>query len=237
MNTTLRFGLLVSWAILGGIILGCVTFQPARAQTNPIPHLAKRGTATQLIVDGKPFLILGGELHNSTSSSLDYMAPILGKFAAGHLNTALAAVCWDLTEPEEGTFDFSLVDGVIMEARQNNLHLVLLWFGSWKNGVSTYPPLWVKTDQQRFPRAQNKEGNRLDILSTLSQTNLNADARAFAALMRHVRQVDGAAHTVLMVQVENEVGVLGDSRRPVGGGERSLSGAGAKGTDGLPRAA
>jgi hypothetical protein len=212
MNTTPRFGLSVSWAILGGLILGCVTIQPARAQTNPIPHLAEHGTATQLIVDGKPFLILGDELHNSTSSSLDYMAPVLGKFAACHLNTVLVAVCWDLIEPEEGKFDFSLVDGAIMEARRNNLHLVLLWFGSWKNGVSTYPPLWLKTDLQRFPRAQNKEGNRLDILSTLSQTNLNADARAFAALMRHVRGVDGDAHTVLMIQVENEVGILGESR-------------------------
>src|ERR1017187_126903 len=124
MNTKFRFGLSVSWAILGGIILGCVTVQTARAQTNPIPHLAKHGTATQLIVDGKPFLILGGELHNSTSSSLDYMKPVLAKFSAAHLNTALASVCWDLIEPEKGKFDFILVDGAIKEARRNNLHLV-----------------------------------------------------------------------------------------------------------------
>ena len=92
------------------------------------------------------------------------------------------------------------------------LRLVLLWFGRWKNGVSTYPPLWVKTGLKRFPRAQGKDGRSLDILSIFSDANLNADARAFAALMRHVRKVDGNAHTVLMIQVENEVGVLGDSR-------------------------
>jgi beta-galactosidase GanA len=140
------------------------------------------------------------------------MAPILAKFAAGHLNTALAAVCWDLIEPEEGKFDFSLVDGAIQLARRNNMRLVLLWFGSWKNGVSTYPPLWVKTDLKRFPRAQNKAGKSLDILSTLSDANLDADARAFAALMRHVREVDGDAHTIVMIQLENEVGVLSESR-------------------------
>ncbi len=182
------------------------------SQAAPVPHLAKHGAATQLIVDGKPFLVLGGELHNSSSASLDYMAPVLARFAAGHLNTALAAVCWDLIEPEEGKFDFSLVDGAIRLARRNDLRLVLLWFGSWKNGVSTYPPVWVKTDLSRFPRAQDGEGRSLEILSTLSEANRDADARAFAALLRRVREVDGDAHTVIMVQVENEVGVLSESR-------------------------
>ena len=177
-----------------------------------LPHLAKQGTATQLVVDGRPFLILGGELHNSSSSSLAYVSPILARFSAGHLNTALAAVSWEMIEPEEGKFDFSLVDGLLQEARRNQLRLVLLWFGSWKNGVSTYPPVWVKTDLQRFPRALDADGKSLDILSTFSDANREADARAFAALMRHVRESDGDAHTVLMVQVENEVGVLGESR-------------------------
>ena len=180
------------------------------AQQQP-PHLKKQGTATQLIVDGKPYLVLGGELHNSTSASLDYMAPVLAKFSAWHLNTALAAVCWDLIEPQEGRFDFSLVDGLIRQARRNNLRLGILWFGSWKNGVSTYPPAWVKTNLKRFPRAQNKDGGSLDILSTFNEANVNADAKAFATLMKHIKEVDDA-HTVIMVQVENEVGVLGDSR-------------------------
>lgn len=177
-----------------------------------IPHLEKRGTATQLIVDGKPFMILGGELHNSTSSSLEYMESMLTKFSENHLNTALAPVCWDLTEPEEGKFDFSLVDGAIEAARRNNLKLVLLWFGSWKNGVSTYAPIWVKTNLKRFPRAKNKQGMSLDILSTFSEETLKSDARAFAAVMKHVREIDSKEHTVLMIQVENEVGVLSESR-------------------------
>ena len=201
--------------LYGCMLLCWFALLPAGAQTNAassIPHLAKRGTATQLIVDGKPFLVLGGELHNSSSSSIDYAEPILAKFSAGHLNTALAAVAWDLIEPEEGKFDFTLVDGLIQAARRHNLRLVLLWFGSWKNGVSTYAPVWVKTDLKRFPRAQDREGQNLEILSTLSDANRDADAHAFAALMRHVRGVDSDAQTVVMLQVENEVGVLTDSR-------------------------
>lgn len=197
------------------LALCCLAFNPAVAQSNSasaIPHLEKRGTATQLIVDGKPFLILGGELHNSSSSNIDYMDPILAKFAASHFNTVLAAVDWDMIEPQEGRFDFGIVDGLIQDARRHNLRLVLLWFGSWKNGVSTYPPIWIKTDQQRFPRALNKDGKGLEVLSTFSDSNRNADAHAFAALMRHVRNVDGAARTVVMIQVENEVGILTESR-------------------------
>ncbi len=184
--------------------------QPQVSST--IPHLEKRGNATQLIVDGRPFLMLAGELTNSASSSLDYLAPYWPKLAAAHLNTVLAAVSWELVEPEPGRFDFSLVDGMIRDARKHNLRLVFLWFGSWKNGVSTYTPLWVKKDPKQFPLFQAENGVTLSYLSVFHEANWKADARAFAAFMRHVREVDGEAHTVLMVQVENEVGCPGGTR-------------------------
>ena len=177
-----------------------------------LPHFKKQGSAIQLIVDDKPYFVLGGELHNSTSSGIEYMDPILAKLSEQHLNTVLASVCWDLIEPKEGVYDFHLVDGLINSARKYNLRVVILWFASWKNGVSTYTPAWVKTNQERFPRAKNKDGKSLDILSTFSTESREADAKAFAALMRHIREVDGDTHTVLMMQVQNEVGVLGDSR-------------------------
>ena len=192
-----------------------ITVAGAAAQTKPAaspPLLQQQGTATQLIVDGKPFLVLGAELNNSSASSLDYMKPLWPKLAATHLNTVLATVSWELIEPEEGKFDFKIVDGVIEGARANKLHLVVLWFGSWKNGKSTYQPLWVKTHQTRFPLVQNEQGKSLNTLTPLSDANRDADARAFAAFMRHLREVDGTNHTVLMIQVENEVGLLEDTR-------------------------
>ncbi|HJZ49243.1 MAG TPA: DUF5597 domain-containing protein [Roseiflexaceae bacterium] len=177
-----------------------------------MPHLKRQGSATQLIVDGRPFLVIGGELHNSSSSSIEYMRPIWQRMLDLNFNTVLAPVSWELVEPREGNFDFELVDGLIDAARRHNLRLILLWFGSWKNGMSSYIPLWVKRDYARFPRAKLRDGETVEVLSTVAESNWQADARAFAALMRHLAEVDGRDHTVIMVQVENEVGVLGDSR-------------------------
>jgi hypothetical protein len=193
------------------LLASAAAFSQAKPSTD-IPHLAKQGTATQLIVDGKPFLVLGSELNNSSASSMEYMRPLWPKIAATNLNTVLATVSWELLEPEEGRFDFSLVDGLIEGARRYDLHLIVIWFGSWKNGKSTYQPVWVKTNQQRFPLIQDEKGKALPTMTTLSDANRDADSRAFAALMKHIREVDGEAHTVVMIQVENEVGVLGPSR-------------------------
>ncbi len=183
--------------------------------TSSIPHLEKRGQATQLIVDGRPFLILAGELTNSGSSSMEYMEPYWPKLAAANMNTVLAAVTWELVEPEPGKFDFALVDGAIREARRNHLRLIFLWFGSWKNGESSYTPLWVKKNQKQYPLFLPESGQPITYLSVFKEANWKADANAFAALMRHIRQVDGDAHTVIMMQVENEVGCPGATRDQV----------------------
>ncbi|MGO9114357.1 MAG: DUF5597 domain-containing protein [Thermoguttaceae bacterium] len=184
----------------------------ASAVENSAPHLETRHGVRQLVVDGKPFLVLGGELRNSSSSSREYMKRIWPQLVEKKLNTVLGAVSWELIEPEEGQFDFSSVDDFIQDARQNHLRVVFLWFGSWKNGLSSYPPLWVKTNPQRFPWVKNRDGKTIDILSTFGDATRDADAKAFATLMRHIRDVDGKEHTVLMMQVENEVGIRDDSR-------------------------
>ncbi|HTU64634.1 MAG TPA: DUF5597 domain-containing protein [Steroidobacteraceae bacterium] len=170
-------------------------------------HLEKQGSTQNLVVDGQPFLILGGELGNSSASSAAYLEPHWPRLKAMNLNTVLAPVYWELLEPSEGRFDWSSLDTMLADARAQEIKLVLLWFGAWKNSMSTYVPSWVKRDQKRFPRVQLADGSSVEILSAFGAATLESDTKAFAALMEHLKQVDGAG-TVLMIQVENEIGML-----------------------------
>jgi beta-galactosidase GanA len=199
-----------SCAVAGLLLVAFVSAQPGASSS--MPHLEQHGGVTQLVLDGKPFLMLAAELHNSSSSSLDYMKDIWPRLAATPMNTVLTPLSWELIEPQEGKYDFALVDGLLEQARQNRLKVVFLWLASWKNGMSSYAPLWVKRDTRRFPRAALRESGIGEVLSTFGEATMQADARAFAAVMRHLRETDNNQHTVLMMQVENEVGVLGDSR-------------------------
>ena len=198
--------------------IGALTLATAHAQTTTsssapsIARLEKRGAATQLMVDGKPFLVLGGETDNTASSSLEYMDTVWPQLVKMNFNTVLVGVGWDWVEPVEGRYDFTLVDGLLDGARKNNLHLIFLWFGSWKNGLSSFAPEWVKADPQRFPRARLKNGKAVEVLSPFSEASLQADTRAYTAFMHHLREADSKQHTVVMIQLENEVGLLGDSR-------------------------
>ena len=184
----------------------------AQPLIDKIPHLTAIGSSKQLIVNGKPFIMLAGELNNSSSSSLDYMETVWSRLTAFNLNTVLASVTWEMIEPEEGKFDFSNVDGLITKARANNLKLVFLWFGTWKNACSSYTPGWVRQDTKRFFRCEYADGIKLDNISSLSAEACKADAKAFSALMKHIKEFDGKIYTVLAMQVENEPGIRGDSR-------------------------
>lgn len=186
-----------------------------------IPHLQTQGGRTRLIVDGQAFTMLAGELHNSTTGSLERMAPVWKRMADKNLNTVFAVISWELLEPEEGHFDFSILDAAVSGAREAGLKLGILWFGSWKNGVSTYAPAWVKTDQKRFSLACFSDGTKMNTLSTLGVETMNSDARAFAAMMRHLREID-KDHTVILVQVENEMGALDSASTFSGTANRSM---------------
>jgi Domain of unknown function (DUF5597)/Beta-galactosidase len=219
-------GFLFSFCV--GILLGSCnqstkTTAVPDATFNQIPHLEKQGTATRLVVEGKPFLMLAGELHNSTAGGFEYMRPVWKRMADKNLNSIIATVSWELIEPEEGKFNFDPVDSTIAGAREANLKLALIWFGSWKNAGSVYIPAWVKKDFKKYPRARDENGKPLEILSTFSDAAAASDARAFAALMRHIKDVDSKYQTVIMMQVENEMGILdnmgtipGNARRDFG---------------------
>lgn len=186
-------------------------FQLSIAQ-NSLPALRKQGDVTQFIVDGKAFIMLGGELGNSSASTIQNMQAIWPKLKAMHLNTVLVPVYWELLEPQEGKFDFSLIRDLIGEARKQEIKIVFLWFGSWKNSMSSHAPAWVKLNQDKYPRVKDNTGRSQEILSSFSENNLQADLRAFEKLMGFIKEFDGTQHTVIMVQVENEIGMLPSAR-------------------------
>jgi beta-galactosidase GanA len=182
-------------------LLAGLSISAARAQrnNNPLPHIVAQNGRHALIVDGAPFLILGAQCHNSSAwpATLPKVWPAI-EFL--HANTLEIPVYWEQFEPVPGKFDTSIVDTIIHQARQRNVRLVLLWFGTWKNGSSHYLPLWLKNEPDKCPRINGKDGRRVDSPTPHSAARLGADCTAFRALMRHLNSID-PLHTVIMVQV------------------------------------
>ena len=176
----------------------------------PMPQLQSSHGRYQLVVDGKPYLVLGAQVNNSSNypATLPQVWPALAQM---HANTVIMPIAWEQIEPREGAFDFSFLDVFLAQAREHGLHAVLLWFGTWKNSSPAYAPQWVKLDNARFPRVIDSQGRRMPSLSPLAQATLDADRTAFVALMQHLKAAD-PEHTVIMVQVENETGTYGSVR-------------------------
>ena len=184
-----------------------------------IPHIEQVHDHPVLMVKEEPFILLAGEVHNSDSSSPVYMKKIWQTAEELGMNTLLLPVSWEMTEPVEGQFDYMVPEALIDQAREREMHIVFLWFGSWKNAECMYAPEWVKRDLERFPRAQivkgkNKDGRKISdtipvklpytTLSYLGEETCKADARAFASFMSFLKEYDEQQQTVIGVQVENE---------------------------------
>lgn len=183
----------------------------AAAMARTESRLEKQGCAKRLIVDGKPFIIIGGEAGNSMASSPDDVACCMNVALRHGYNTVLMPVVWELIEPQKGTFDFSSVDEIIRQATDSRLKVGILWFGAWKNSMSCYAPTWFKADYKKYPRAYTSLGKPLEIASAFSENVFKADSKAFESWLKHVNDYDNDG-TVLMIQIENEIGMLEDAR-------------------------
>jgi hypothetical protein len=197
--------------------------QKPKTAAHPIPSIVEKDHRFALLVDGAPYLMLGFQANNSSAWPA-YFDKVFPAAELLHANTVEAPVYWEQVEATPGRYDFSVVDGMLAQARAHHVRMVLLWFGTWKNGSSHYTPQWIKQDQQKYPFLMNKDGETVDSPSTYSPARLEADKRAFAALMGHLREAD-AQRTVIMVQVENEAGVWGGIRDYRPEAEKEFAGA------------
>ncbi len=204
-----RFILALIFRVL--LIILAIGLASATAFDAEAPKFVEKDGRWALLVDGEPYLILGGQVHNSSAWPSELPA-VWKSLAELHANTVEIPAYWEQIEPQEGKFNWDNVDAIVKGAREHNLHVVLLWFGTWKNGNMHYVPAWVKTDTKRFPRVIRADGEPIDVLSANSRSNLDADKAAFTALMRHLKDIDGTEHTILLVQVENESGIIGSPR-------------------------
>ncbi|RDI98737.1 glycoside hydrolase family 42 [Dyella solisilvae] len=184
----------------------------AKSTAAPIPSIEKKDGQAHLMVDGAPYLILGGQVHNSDTSNPADLNKAMDVLASWQANTVEVPIYWEAIEPSKGQYDFSSVDMAIQAARKHGMRLVFLWFGTWKNGDSQYVPEWVKQDPKTYARVKGPSGEVTSIISPFSQATMDADTKTFAALMQHIKSVDQNDRTVLMMQVENEPGNINTDR-------------------------
>lgn len=184
----------------------CVAGLPAQTVS-----LDRSGKNAVLKVDGHPFFMRAGELHNSTCSDIGYLDGKWDDLVGMNLNTVIATASWELVEPMEGQFDFSHVDAIIHGAKQHNMKVVLIWFATFKNPFMTYAPSWVKGDNRRFPHAIAPDGRTLELPSLYDDNIIEADKKAYLALLRHLKETD-AKRTIIALQIGNEPGLNSPTR-------------------------
>ncbi len=195
------------WCVMALLELGTAWGQ---TDEGTIPQIIKKDGRHALLIDGQPFLMLGGQAHNS-SAWPGMMPQVWSAVKSIHANTLEVPIYWEQIEPQPGIFDFSLVDTLLKQGREHNVRLVLLWFATWKNGSNHYMPDWMKSDATKYPNITSKNGRPVDSPSPHTQDAMEADAKAFAAVMSYLKKVD-QQFTVLMLQVQNEPGSWGSVR-------------------------
>lgn len=177
-----------------------------------VARLEHKGSTTKLLVDESPYLILGLQLDCDSTYEPSTIDNLIHQARRLNANTAACPLYWRAIEPEEGNYDFSLLQQMIDSAERHNIRLVLLWFGAIKNGYAHYAPDWVQQDGSRFRRGVSEDGAELAFTTCVTcQNTLEKDRSAVEALFSYLRDNDHSSRVILF-QVNNETGLFGSAR-------------------------
>jgi hypothetical protein len=195
---------------------------------NLMPHFEGAHERKVLYVDGQPFTVLAVEIpwwdliygkYRETETAYDSLYPAAAKLG---LNALKVPIKWSMVEPQKGIYDFSYVNHAKSMAERNHLKLILNWFGHYASADGTiygnltgelYAPMYIVADEKTYPRAVDADGvPHHNAISYDYEPVLDREIAAFRAFMRHIKEVDSETHTILMIQVENEIAVFGADR-------------------------
>lgn len=177
------------------------------------PRLVKRGEYAHLEVDGRPYLVLSVQWDCCSCYTPAGMDPYFEHAVKMGCNTATLPLYWGEVEPEPGRYDWRMLDHRLAKAREHGLRLVLMWYGTYKNAEIGYAPADVVADVKTYRRVRTREGAELpEVICPLSVPTRDRDVAAFTEVMTRLREADQGTYTTVMMQVENEPGILGSDR-------------------------
>lgn len=161
--------------------------------------------------NGQPMLLLGLQAHNS-STGTDMIKKTIHAVSLYGGNLLEAPVYWNKIEIEQDIYDMTLVKDLIDETREAGLKLIILWFAASKNGHPNYTPDYIKLNPQLYRIALGPDKAPVPSLSPHCHATLERDKKAFEKLIGFIREYDNKEHTVMAVQVENEMGYANTDR-------------------------
>jgi hypothetical protein len=167
-----------------------------------------RAEKGNIIVCGQPRIILYGEtLEDVMTDAADvpYYGDQFDKWRRQGLNTVGAIIQWNRFELRKDEYEYAMIDGLIEAAKARNMHLIIVWFGTWRNLQSNYVPRYVWDEKIAFPAVKKNGKQDNGRVSPHAMKCAVRDGLALQSLLARASVKDPGHQVLIAVQVENEM--------------------------------